>query len=449
MRFCTEAFGFHQIKLLTSLPCESAWVVPIPPIRSIEAYSEFVVYDLHKHVETTHCLIVQHDGWVCAPDQWQDEWLRYDYLGGVAGWSESGPDGKGGNGGFSLRSKRLLEAGSRLIPRDHFHPEDCAYSSTLRDSRWGFRDLLENEGMIFAPRRVQESFCTETAVWSGQFGHHKCDLRQWSPGSASAQRSVTVSDIIEGGQYKLSNDHEVLWVLTLGAHGVIEGPHHDNETYWRVCSGRLELLDKQGNPSSVFTAGPGGTFQGLFRHTVPHYLEQWTTPVSIPQREHMHPTQFGYVRDLVRRHMAKVPRVWDIGGFDVNGTHRPIFDQLGIKYRGVDLHPGPNVDDVVAGPYDWAPLPESGCEALVSGSCLEHVEAPWLWALEAERRLAPGGILIVILPFVHPEHRYPVDCYRILPDGLDYLFCKHAKLIKIESGITANGTDSYFVGKKA
>jgi hypothetical protein len=53
-------------------------------------------------------LIVQWDGYVVHPEMWTDEFLTCDYLGAL--W----PDGKGGytvgNGGFSLRSRRLLEA---------------------------------------------------------------------------------------------------------------------------------------------------------------------------------------------------------------------------------------------------------------------------------------------------------------------------------------------------
>lgn len=83
-------------------------VIPVGPIASHDAYSRIVLKELYPHVATSHVLVVQWDGYVVHPDAWTGEFLDCDYLG--APW----PDGQGGysvgNGGFSLRSRRLLEA---------------------------------------------------------------------------------------------------------------------------------------------------------------------------------------------------------------------------------------------------------------------------------------------------------------------------------------------------
>jgi hypothetical protein len=139
--------------------------------------------------------------------------------------------------------------------------------------------------------------------------------------------------------------------------------------------------------------------------------------------------------------------VYDIGSMDVNGTHKPIVEGLGLPYVGVDIATGKNVDLVVY-PHNWDGIPDASVEYMISGSCLEHVEAPWLWAKEAERKLKSGGILIVFCPFYMREHRYPVDCWRILPDGYKYLFCKWCGLQCLECGITPNNEDTFFVGRK-
>lgn len=86
----------------------------IPPMN-LRQYSYFVLKQLHRHISTSHALIVQADGFVLNPELWDNSWLAFDYIG--APWPEFVLIGKFqinltnrvGNGGFSLRSKRLLE----------------------------------------------------------------------------------------------------------------------------------------------------------------------------------------------------------------------------------------------------------------------------------------------------------------------------------------------------
>jgi len=50
------------------------------------------------------------------------------------------------------------------------------------------------------------------------------------------------------------------------------------------------------------------------------------------------------------------------------------------------------------------------------------VTAIWRWVPELVRVLKPGGLLAIHTHWKFPEHRYPVDCWRIMPDGMRYLF---------------------------
>lgn len=159
----------------------------------------------------------------------------------------------------------------------------------------------------------------------------------------------------------------------------------------------------------------------------------------------MHKTQFETIDSLIQ---AYIPQdkgtVYDIGSYDVNGTHKPSVVQRGFSYVGVDVVEGPNVD-LVVDPYHW-PMPDDSCDHVISGSCLEHVEAPWLWVKELERCLKPGGTCIVLLPFIFPEHKFPVDYYRILPDGLRFLFTQWAKLECLNCGFSGECLDHPFTG---
>jgi hypothetical protein len=96
--------------------------------------------------------MVQWDGWVCDGQQWDPAYLEYDYIGAV--WPQFDEPRNVGNGGFSLRSRRLIEA--LTMPGLHLHhPEDIAICHSNRD-------VLEHEfGIRFAPPSVARRFAFE------------------------------------------------------------------------------------------------------------------------------------------------------------------------------------------------------------------------------------------------------------------------------------------------
>jgi hypothetical protein len=139
-----------------------AWC-SIDPLRSKADYSRFILQTLADHITTSHALCVQWDGFVVNGDSWDWRFLDYDYIGAV--WPHF-DDGKNvGNGGFSLRSKRLLEA-TRELPFDSSYPEDV-----LIGRLW--RDRLEAAGIRFAPESLARRFAYERTPPSGkEFGFH-------------------------------------------------------------------------------------------------------------------------------------------------------------------------------------------------------------------------------------------------------------------------------------
>lgn len=110
-------------------------------------------------------------------------------------------------------------------------------------------------------------------------------------------------------------------------------------------------------------------------------------------------------------------KIIDLGSMDVNGCYKPIFARPNWKYRGIDLEKGPNVDIVLADPYDWKEIDDESIDVFVSGQALEHIEFFWVTFQQVARKLKPGGIACVIAPSRGFEHRYPVDCWRFYPDG--------------------------------
>lgn len=158
---------FAACKLFTDQPVRpdhpGITVVPIPCISSSRDYSDYLLSHLVDHVETSHCLVVQWDGHVLDAAKWQPAFLDYDYIG--ASWPQFVDGHDVGNGGFSLRSRRLMKA-CRDPAFQRQHPEDIAIGRLNRD--W-----LEGRGMRFAPRALADLFSTErVACLPTGFGYH-------------------------------------------------------------------------------------------------------------------------------------------------------------------------------------------------------------------------------------------------------------------------------------
>jgi tetratricopeptide (TPR) repeat protein len=143
---------------------EGVDIVPIAPLASRDAYSTLVLKDLVRHVGSTHALLVQWDGYVVNPDAWRPDFLDCDYIGARWFWQ---PEGfQVGNGGFSLRSRRLLEA--LQDPRIELaQAEDLTIGVA-------FRTLLERDHRIrFADAALADRFAFEAAYPIGlPFGFH-------------------------------------------------------------------------------------------------------------------------------------------------------------------------------------------------------------------------------------------------------------------------------------
>lgn len=125
----------------------------------------------------------------------------------------------------------------------------------------------------------------------------------------------------------------------------------------------------------------------------------------------MHNLSFESVSNFVSKYYNG-GSVLEIGGADVNGSVRRLFNG---PYTTMDI--AGSADIIVADPYVWAEILDESYDFVISTSCLEHVEYPWLTMCEVARVLKIGGITCHTVPSGGVEHKYPLDCYRIYPDG--------------------------------
>ncbi len=117
------------------------------------------------------------------------------------------------------------------------------------------------------------------------------------------------------------------------------------------------------------------------------------------------------------RALAPGTRVLDAGA----GTapYRPLFD--GCDYVTQDwpgtVHAAARRADVVADLHDL-PVADASFGFVLCTEVLEHVADPARVLRELERVLAPGGGLLVTVPFVGELHEEPHDHWRLTSHGL-------------------------------
>ena len=135
----------------------------------------------------------------------------------------------------------------------------------------------------------------------------------------------------------------------------------------------------------------------------------------------MHSLSFEIMRAALGGVVPGNARVLDVGSCIQDGQDRSYRELMeGREYIGADLVSGPNVDVVMPGPCEL-PFEDGEFGAVISGQMLEHCERPWRMVPEMARVLAVGGMMILIAPASGPQHLCPLDCWRILPDGMRIL----------------------------
>lgn len=193
---------------------DSAW-----QLNSREAYSEFMIKYLDQKIKTDHALVIQYDGYVLNWEAWRDEWLQYDYI-GAPWWYK---DGKNvGNGGFSLRSKKLISILATDPEIKQTHPEDHHICRTYR------AHLEKKHGIKFAPEHVAADFSIEgwkgDRNYNGQFGFHGHAVNKPAPTIGTKTPEPLIINQFQGiGDILFSMElvrewiregHKILWPVT-------------------------------------------------------------------------------------------------------------------------------------------------------------------------------------------------------------------------------------------
>lgn len=130
---------------------------------------EVLWYQAPAKLTTSHVLVVQWDGWVLNGNLWKDEFLAYDYIGAPWPWHLHD---RVGNGGFSLRSTRLMK-----LLADKSSPFPLKMPSDEVICR-RYRGALEMFGFKWPPESLASEFSLEHGEMRSTFGFH--DLQNWT-----------------------------------------------------------------------------------------------------------------------------------------------------------------------------------------------------------------------------------------------------------------------------
>jgi SAM-dependent methyltransferase len=127
-------------------------------------------------------------------------------------------------------------------------------------------------------------------------------------------------------------------------------------------------------------------------------------------------------------------RILNVGSRDVDGcnmTYRSMFESENWKHDGLDLVAGQGVDIVATELYHY-PIETGTYDVVISGQVLEHVLDMYQWIREVARCVKPGGYVCIIAPWRWDYHPHPVDCWRIMRDGMRFLLNTIADLDVLE-----------------
>jgi hypothetical protein len=135
----------------------------IEKLRSIADYSDFCLRRMPKMIGTPFVLVIQWDGYIVDTTAWANAFRKYDYVGAVV--HDNKRSAFVGNGGFSLRSRKLLKALPSLpVSRLNEDIVICQMFRTTLETKFGIR---------FAPEKTAERFSYEDQ-YTGRatFGFH-------------------------------------------------------------------------------------------------------------------------------------------------------------------------------------------------------------------------------------------------------------------------------------
>jgi len=182
LNICKHYCDFENVILFTNFETDNEHKIETQPM-DYNQYNTFIVKEIYKYITSDFMLFIHPDGFILNPNAWNDAWYNYDYIGAPWWYND---DFNVGNGGFTMRSKKLLDLlgtdeNIKPINNGTFTPEDDTICRK-------YGPYLKSKGILFAPEHLAKTFSKEGnpkqgSVWNGEFGYHGnhvTNISKWS-----------------------------------------------------------------------------------------------------------------------------------------------------------------------------------------------------------------------------------------------------------------------------
>ncbi len=139
-------------------------VIHLGPLNYLQ-YNLMLFSGLNEYCTSDRIMCIQTDGFCFNNNLWDEEYLKYDYIG--APWPSRMPwcNGKNlvGNGGFCIKSKNLYKLTSNI---NLFSGPNMPYFTTNEDVFISstIRNYLESNNINFAPVELARKFSVEIPI---------------------------------------------------------------------------------------------------------------------------------------------------------------------------------------------------------------------------------------------------------------------------------------------
>ena len=164
LQYSSKEIKFKNKKILSNripgnLPDDIEFI-QIPEFHTREQYSDFVMNHLSDYVDVEFAMMIHDDGFIINPSLWSDEFLKYDYIGAPWPAPIEQTEGRVGNGGFCIRSKKLIDF-CKTIKAEPGHDD---WTIGVVQNQY-----LKEQGFTFAPVRVAMKFSLESVIPECEF----------------------------------------------------------------------------------------------------------------------------------------------------------------------------------------------------------------------------------------------------------------------------------------
>jgi len=180
LTYMVKYFNFHEIIFIS---CEDPQIegvrfVHTEPLSYFD-YNKWCLHSLSDYVNTDFGLLFQDDGYPLNPEMWRDEFMEYDYVGAPLPLDTNilfNADERIGGGGFTLRSKKLMEFTKTIPYPDQYGMHNNEDTIIVIERR---EELIKN-GMKICPHNIARHFVIQNAIDSehtllNTFGYHGRD----------------------------------------------------------------------------------------------------------------------------------------------------------------------------------------------------------------------------------------------------------------------------------